>query len=207
MRHPKIRMMISPKHKSIRQRSISAESSVSFCFIAKTTALLCLVFLIIACQSANKFSTKNNNKINDEKSLQNRIEKSEQEIDYSHLNSTQTDLVKNSLKYIGIPYCYGGDQNGSCFDCSSYVKQVFSSIGIVLPRTSGEQYQVGKEINYKDAVPGDLVFFEDKKRINHVGIYLGNNQMIHASTSKGVILQNINEYYFQTHLAGFRRIF
>lgn len=116
------------------------------------------------------------------------------------------DLIQNAKKLIGTPYCFGG-QNSNCTDCSGFVKKVYESIGLILPRTAAEQYNFGIEINDNDLQPGDLVFFIRNNKIGHVGIYLDNNKFIHASSNKGVTISDLNESYYKTTYAGARRIF
>ena len=123
----------------------------------------------------------------------------------ANLSQKRKEIISFALSYLGTPYCYGGD-NSECTDCSGFVMQVFEMAGIKLPRTAALQYDFGVQISDYDMVPGDLVFFIRNSRIGHVGIYVGNNQFIHASTNKGVILQNLDDDYYRTTFAGFKRI-
>jgi cell wall-associated NlpC family hydrolase len=84
--------------------------------------------------------------------------------------------------------------------------QVFEMAGIKLPRTAALQYNFGVQIGDYDMLPGDLVFFIRNNKIGHVGIYVGNNQFIHSSTSRGVILQNLDDEYYRTTFVGFKKI-
>jgi hypothetical protein len=119
-------------------------------------------------------------------------------------DSLRTSLVTNAKKYIGVNYHYSqSNENG--FDCSGYVKFVYSSLGYNLPRSSFDQYKQSRHLKADDALPGDLVFFITRgKKISHVGIYLGNNQFIHSpSKGKSVLISNLDEAYYKKHLAGF----
>ena len=95
------------------------------------------------------------------------------------------DLVESAQDYLGVPYKWGGTSE-SGFDCSGLTRAVYRLNGISLPRTSFDQYDDGTAINKSKLQKGDLVFFITNKgrRVNHVGIYIGNNEFIHAP-SKG----------------------
>ena len=121
-----------------------------------------------------------------------------------NLNGDEHSIIDEAEKWLGTPYCYGGEDN-SCIDCSGYTQQVFLKVGVELPRTAEEQYESTRNVGKSEAKPGDLVFFQDKKHINHVGIYLGNNEFIHSSSSRGVVRQSLNDEYFKVRFAGFHR--
>ena len=95
------------------------------------------------------------------------------------------DLVESAQDYLGVPYKWGGTSE-SGFDCSGLTRAVYRLNGISLPRTSFDQYDDGTAIHKSKLQKGDLVFFITNKgrRVNHVGIYIGNNEFIHAP-SKG----------------------
>jgi len=119
-------------------------------------------------------------------------------------------LVKIALSFIYHPYIYGGQQVGSGIDCSYFVKLVFGELGIDLPRTSRYQFNCGDKVNKDELEIGDLVFFRKGKKgpINHVGIYFGNNEFIHATRgAKRVTISNLSENYYRNNYAGARRIF
>lgn len=110
--------------------------------------------------------------------------------------------------YIGIPYVRGGTTPEDGFDCSGYICFIFKEINISLPRTSQEMYnKVGKEVH--DLCPGDLVFFSsNKKSITHVGLYIGNNQYLNASSGKAqcVIISNLSSVWSKSTYVGAKRI-
>ncbi len=96
------------------------------------------------------------------------------------MNAGQT-AVTNALGKVGAPYKWGG--NGpSSFDCSGLVNWAFESTGVELPRTSRALSQVGTPVSQDNLQPGDLVFFYSP--VSHVGIYIGDGQMVHASNSR-----------------------
>lgn len=121
------------------------------------------------------------------------------------VSSIQKRIVESAKKRIGIPYCYGGTTT-KCMDCSGFVFTIYGEIGLQLPRSSSQQFFYGKEIDDDEVTVGDLVFFKNKSgNINHVGIYVGNNNVIHASSSRGVIVQPLSDSYLSSGFAGVRR--
>ena len=91
-----------------------------------------------------------------------------------------SDLIKYALKLINAPYLWGG-KSILGIDCSGFTQLVFSLCGIYLPRDAYQQAKMGESININNIYPADLVFFENNNKIDHVGIALGNNKIIHAS--------------------------
>lgn len=121
--------------------------------------------------------------------------------------ATGAQLVATAKKYIGVPYLWGGSTPKG-FDCSGYTQYVFAAHGISLPRTTDTQWHTGTAISKANLKEGDLVFFGDTYRagISHVGIYVGNNQFIHASSSKGVIITSLDNSYWSSRYYGARRV-
>jgi len=116
-------------------------------------------------------------------------------------------IVVEARKHLGVPYSWGGSTpNG--FDCSGYVQYVLNQCGITVPRTTELQAQVGSYITKSNLRPGDLVFLQNTYRagISHVGIYIGNNQMIHASSSKGVTISDLTNSYYIEHYHSARKL-
>jgi murein DD-endopeptidase / murein LD-carboxypeptidase len=176
----------------------------------KIYVLILSAILLASCQSAVRF-TSNDDYGSDSKSEARRdkvsssktVRKSTGNNYNISLNEKQKSIIKEAEKWIGTPYCFGGDGNG-CIDCSAYVKTVYSkSIGIELPRTAAEQYDALQIVKENDAQAGDLVFFKKNSKITHVGIYLGNNEFIHSSSSRGVIKQELNN---SMTFAAFKRV-
>ena len=124
-------------------------------------------------------------------------------------NATATGqaIVNTARRYIGVPYVWGGG-SPSGFDCSGLVQYAYKAHGINLPRTSKQQWTVGKQISKSELKPGDLVFFANTYTtgVSHVGIYVGDNQFIHASSSKGVIISSLSNTYWAAHYHGCRRV-
>lgn len=110
--------------------------------------------------------------------------------------------------YLAIPYRYGAQSRKST-DCSGFVQQVFREFDINLPRTAREQYRVGMKIDRSGLASGDLLFFRTRARKNyptHVGIYLGNGKMIHASSRQHkVVISDVNHPYYVKRYIGAKR--
>lgn len=120
-------------------------------------------------------------------------------------NSSWTTIKNAAYGVIGTPYLYGGTST-SGFDCSGFTMYAFSAAGINLPRTAGAQYAASTKVSQSEAQPGDLVFFNQTGSIDHVGIYLGNNQFIGSQSSSGVAVTTISQAYWAQYLVGFGRI-
>ena len=108
-------------------------------------------------------------------------------------------LIKEAKKWLGVKYEYGGSTKDGT-DCSGFVMKVFLFVyDIKLPRTSRDQQAFCKRIKKSELKIGDLVFFattKNKKRVSHVGIYIGDGEFIHASSSKGVVISKLSQGYY-----------
>jgi cell wall-associated NlpC family hydrolase len=108
---------------------------------------------------------------------------------------------------IGIRYRYGGTTPGAGFDCSGLVYYSFTQAGLPVPRTSRDQFRVARKIALRDALPGDIVFFQDQEKLSHVGIYLGGRRFVHApSSGQTVAIADIDTPYYQEHLVAVGRL-
>ena len=115
-------------------------------------------------------------------------------------------VIATAKKYIGTPYKFGGT-TPKAFDCSGYLQYVFQENGMTLPRTADEQFKLGKSAKTAELEAGDLVFFETyEPGASHCGIYLGGGKFIHASTSKGVRIDELSGDYWNTHYYGGKHI-
>lgn len=116
-------------------------------------------------------------------------------------------VINTAKSYLNVPYVWGGTSPQG-FDCSGFIQYVYSKHGISLPRVTADQYTAGTGISRSDLIPGDLVFFETYKAgASHVGIYLGNDQFIHASSGAGkVTISNLTSAYYTEHYVGARRV-
>ncbi len=117
-----------------------------------------------------------------------------------------SSIVATAKKYLGSKYTYGGSSPSTGFDCSGFTSYVFKQHGISLNRTAAAQYSNGVAVSRANLQPGDLVMF-GKSGINHVAIYIGGGQIIHASTpSTGVRIDSLSTGYYNNNYVGARRI-
>lgn len=115
-------------------------------------------------------------------------------------------VLNYAAQFLGIKYVWGGTTPSPGFDCSGYVQYVFRNSGISLSRTSEQQFNNGVSVSRSDLKPGDLVFFATySKGASHVGIYVGNNTMIHSS-SGGVSYDDMTSSYWAKRYLGARRV-
>ena len=101
-------------------------------------------------------------------------------------------ILDISKKWLESPYVFGGNgtKPGEEVDCSRLVQQIMKELGIKITRTTKTQHKEGKEINIKDIIPGDCIYFDYGKGIQHVGLYIGDNKMIHASSTKVKVVED-----------------
>jgi cell wall-associated NlpC family hydrolase len=100
-------------------------------------------------------------------------------------------IVSYALQFVGNPYVWGGTSLTSGTDCSGFTQSVFRDNGISISRTSGSQGAGGREVSLSNIQPGDLLFYSNGGAINHVALYIGNGQVVHASTEKtGIKISN-----------------
>ncbi len=131
--------------------------------------------------------------------------------EYSLVNKENTlseRLVKYSKLFIGTPYQWGGTNLSTGVDCSGFVQDIFAKFHIDLPRTSSEQFNVGKPVSLANIKPGDLLFFQTYNGAypSHVGIYIGDNKFISAlNKDTGVVISPLDGY-FLNRFVGARRV-
>lgn len=112
-------------------------------------------------------------------------------------------VVGIAMRYLGIPYKWGGASPSTGFDCSGFTLYVFAQVGVSLPHYTGSQWAMGTAVARSDLQPGDLVFFNG---LGHMGIYIGGNQMIHAPRTGDVVkISTLTGWYDQTYM-GARRL-
>ena len=126
-------------------------------------------------------------------------------------SSSSSDIVDLAMQYLGTRYIYGGS-SPSGFDCSGFTMYVYGQAGYSLPHSATSQWQSGlgtKVWSISALQPGDLVFFNDPSRnagkaCSHAGIYVGNGQFIHSSSSRsgGVIISDLTSGYYNTYFVG-----
>lgn len=125
-------------------------------------------------------------------------------------NQEAKNIEALATQYIGGKYIWGGETPKG-FDCSGYTQYIYKQIGINLPRTALQQSKIGKTIKHEKYKKGDLLFFlTDRKRnipITHVGIYLENDNFIHAaSTKKGIIISDLSTSQYGKALVSASRV-
>lgn len=119
------------------------------------------------------------------------------------------DAIDSALDLLGIRYRRGGSSPEAGFDCSGFVSHVFrEGLGLVLPRSSKEMSKSGEVVNRDELKPGDLVFFNTmRSAFSHVGIYLGDNQFVHAPRAGGrVRIEDLRDNYWVKRFNGARRV-
>jgi cell wall-associated NlpC family hydrolase len=122
-------------------------------------------------------------------------------------NQAISNLKKSAYSFLGARYRFGGASRNA-LDCSSFTQQVFREQSVKLPRTAREQFYVGNEVMRGDLKKGDLVFFQTYAQFpSHVGIYLGNRKMIHASSREHrVVISSMDTPYYLSRYLGARRM-
>jgi cell wall-associated NlpC family hydrolase len=120
-------------------------------------------------------------------------------------------ILESAYSYLGTPYRYGGTTPDG-FDCSGFVRQVFSENGISLGRSSRDQALEGKQVSLSNLKPGDLIFFNMNRRnhlpIDHVGLYVGNGQFIHAASrhSAEIRIEDLDSARYLQKIVETRRV-
>lgn len=170
--------------------------------------LLVIVLTFVACGSSKHVTHTSGGKSSSQ---------SRHQIDYKsmrdHVSAMSFDddivsrIIGSAVSWIGTPYRYAGTSRDGV-DCSGLMQEVFKeSTGMVLPRNSAAQQAWCMPVEGDTLRPGDLLFFatgSDKERVSHVGLYIGGDEMIHASSSRGVIVSQLRLPYYvnRFHSAG-----
>jgi len=128
-------------------------------------------------------------------------------LDASVEKLTDTLLLQNMDHWFGTRYCMGGATE-DCIDCSAFTQIMMHDVFKTdIPRTARAQYDNSDRIAVEDLQEGDLVFFQTVGRdISHVGIYLTNNKFVHAATSNGVMVSDLNDIYWRPRFKGAGRV-
>lgn len=138
---------------------------------------------------------------------------------FGKTNTEKKNYVADSLSYASIPFSASkflghryvwGAVGPNTFDCSGFTSYLYKKEGITLPRTAYAQFNSGKRVDKNDLQKGDLVFFDTSKnmtgKVNHVGMYIGNNQFIHASSAKHqVVIASLAGGFYNNRFMGARR--
>ena len=126
-------------------------------------------------------------------------------------NTSPGRIIETARQFLGVPHCMGGSTS-RCMDCSGLLVAVFKKNGILLPHNSEEQARYGRIISVRDDLKkGDLVFFirsyKTSHFITHSGIYLGNNEFIHTSSTNGVTITSLDDSWWKGKFIFGTRIF
>lgn len=121
-------------------------------------------------------------------------------------SANENEWLEIYERYEGTPYQYGGmSKNG--FDCSGFIHTAFrEAVGVTTPRTTEQLAIAGSPVRRDQLQPGDVIIFRTSVKQLHAGIYTGDAQFIHASTSKGVTLSSLDNQYWQTRYVKARRL-
>jgi len=122
-------------------------------------------------------------------------------------NRLREEIVRTARQYVGVPYRWGGESPRTGFDCSGLTMVVYRLNGLDLPRSSRQQWKVGRAVNRDGLQKGDLVFFAtcSGHRVSHVGIYTGANKFLHApGRGRRIRSSSLSNKYYKTRYIGAR---
>lgn len=123
------------------------------------------------------------------------------------VDSIRESVVAYAKTFLGTKYVYGGNTPETGFDCSGFVKYVLAEYGYSIPRTSASQYSATARISKSELKLGDLIFFGSSGTVSHVGMYIGENNFIHAENSTtGVCISSLSSSYYTSHYIGCGRV-
>ena len=125
------------------------------------------------------------------------------------IQQARDEVVAETLRYLNIPYLWGGQHPDTGLDCSGFVQLVYSKAGLHLPRVARDQYDAALRLTPANVLPGDLIFFAMKhpgtSKVDHIGIYMGKGFFVHASFTNGIHVEPISKPYYQERLVAIRR--
>ena len=122
-------------------------------------------------------------------------------------SGTAAEIANFALSFVGYPYVYGGSSPSTGFDCSGLMYYCLTQYGYSMNRVADDQMDQGVAVSRSELQVGDLVFFGSGDYANHVGMYIGNGNFVHASTpTTGVRINSLDETYYNTRYIGARRI-
>ncbi|OKP05601.1 bifunctional murein DD-endopeptidase/murein LD-carboxypeptidase [Xenorhabdus eapokensis] len=118
----------------------------------------------------------------------------------------KSKILNQYADWKGVAYRLGGNTKRG-IDCSAFVQRTFhDQFGMELPRSTSEQQNIGQTVSRSKLQAGDLVLFKTGAHRRHIGIYIGNNQFVHASSSNGVIVSKLTDTYWSKRYYGARRV-
>ncbi|HIE40275.1 MAG TPA: peptidase P60 [Thiomicrorhabdus sp.] len=157
--------------------------------------ILLSVAFLAACSSSPRYAGKSVQK-----------NKSISSISITSSSEVRQRLLRQFKRWKGTPYRYGGESlNG--VDCSAFVQNTYRvKFNKAIPRTTRTQIKIGKKVKKSQLRVGDIVFFKTGRNSMHNGIYMGNATFMHASSSRGVIISNLNTRYWRKKYLTSRRV-
>jgi len=191
---------LSLRRGSTKCKALGEEVSFIQLFLAFSFALFAL---FPSCKTGNLPKTAENSK---PKATASTYKKYSDKLGVTVDKNSNLKLLQEVIDWWGTPYKYGGESKAGA-DCSGFVQMVFLNVyNKKVPRSTKQQYEFCKKINKNQLKEGDLVFFETGgKGISHVGIFLREGKFAHASSSKGVIVNSLDEpYYVKSYRAAGR---
>jgi lipoprotein Spr len=178
-------------------------------YILRVLPAVAAAVMLSACSSTGTLNHQNaqteTRAVNDKNGLL--LQASQDEFEAMVRNvDIKSKILEQYADWKGVRYRLGGSTKRG-IDCSAFVQTTFrEQFGLDLPRSTSEQQDIGKGIQRTKLRPGDLVLFRAGSTGRHVGIYLGNDQFVHASTSNGVMISNLNEDYWNKRYREARRV-
>ena len=127
-----------------------------------------------------------------------------QQLSAKRPSQLKSSLMKQYAQWQGTPYDFGGITRRG-IDCSALMQKIFSG-HIALPRTTHQQKKLGQRVQKSELKVGDLVFFKSSPRVQHVGVYIGNKQFIHASQKIGVTISHLDNPFWAPRYETARRV-
>lgn len=183
------------------------KSQPSLRYIWRALPAVAMALTLSACTNLghNQQAQTERSAINDKDSLLLQASQDEFEAMVRNLD-IKSKLMDQYASWKGVRYRLGGDSRRG-IDCSAFVQRTFrDQFGMELPRSTYEQQETGEQIQRNKLRPGDLVLFRAGSTGRHVGIYIGNNQFVHASTRAGVMISSMDEDYWNKRYQEGRRI-
>ncbi|MBF0256460.1 MAG: C40 family peptidase [Gammaproteobacteria bacterium] len=139
----------------------------------------------------------------EELELERKLTQAQAKEDNSQMDGRRMEVIGQALSLIGIPYRLGGTDPDKGFDCSGLVQYSLNNVGVQTPRTAAEQFTQAQPKPVDDLLPGDLIFFRIDRSINHVGIYLGGGDFIHAPRAGSPVrLESLHKSYWRKRFEG-----
>ncbi len=183
------------------------KSQPSLRYIWRAIPALAMALALSACTNTGSHQAQTDRSaINDKDSLLLQASQDEFEAMVRNLD-VKSKLMDQYASWKGVRYRLGGDSRKG-IDCSAFVQRTFrEQFGMELPRSTYEQQESGTQVQRGKLRPGDLVLFRAGSTGRHVGIYIGNNQFVHASTRAGVMISSMDDDYWNKRYQEGRRIF